>query len=343
MNSPATGSSSSPLHAPLVLLGLGILLVIVAIVRLFIGTSALGFPPGDLPRDVIVQIWQARLLRIEIAIVVGAALAVSGVALQTLLRNPLAEPYILGLSTGAAAGVMAQAFLFYSLNIAVGASHIGAVVGAALSMGIVFLASRRRGMIDPLGLLLTGVVLSTINGSLIMLFNYLVGPGGIRDNIAHWMMGYLDEDVGYTTLGLVAAVTAAGLAALLAAARSMDIATLSDAEAQSLGVHMARLRTLLFLVASVLAAGAVVLAGPVAFVGLICPHVVRLLLGPRHLPLLIGSALAGATLILIADIVSAGLYLTGRVGLLPIGIFTAMVGGPVFLWMLHPQLGRTND
>lgn len=304
--------------------------------RVMVGATTVGLPAGEAAG----LVWELRLHRVAMAATVGAALAVGGVALQTLLRNPLAEPYILGLSTGAAAGVMAQSLLFYYMGIALGASHIGALVGAMASMLIVYAASRRHGVLDPLGLLLTGVVLGTINGSIVMLLNYLAGPGGLRDNLMRWMMGYLNESTGETTLGLVAGVTLAGTVVLLMTHRAMDVATLSESEARSLGVPLAGLRTVLFVIASVLAAGAVVLAGPIAFVGLICPHLARLMLGPRHGPVLLASALLGASLIIAADMASAAIALSGRTGVMPIGIFTAMLGGPVFLWMLRPHLGR---
>jgi iron complex transport system permease protein len=333
-----------------------LLLVLVSGARLSVGFAGLGWPadgqamgvfghwlvgavvePGDWPMGL--RILQTRVHRLLLAGVVGVALALSGVALQALLRNPLAEPYILGLSTGAAAGMMGQRLLLYYLGLQFGASHTGALVGAAATMVIVFLAGRRRGVIDPLGLLLTGVVLSTINGALIMMFNYLIGPGGIRDDLTRWMMGFLNEGAAMSSVATVAGLTALGGGVLLAAARAMDVASLSDAEAISLGVRLQRLRAVQFCVASVLAAGAVVLAGPIAFVGLICPHLGRLLVGPRHGPLLISSALLGAALIIAGDTISALLHVQLGIGRMPIGVFTAMLGGPAFLWMLRPHLG----
>src|SRR5690606_2625660 len=157
----------------------------------------------------------------------GMALAVSGVGLQTLLRNPLAEPYILGLSSGAALGVMVQAIVRVELGLAMGANHSGAVAGALAPMAIVYLAGRRRGLIDPLGLLLTGVVLMTINGALVMLLNYWVGPGGIKENVSQWMMGYLSQSLTLMEIGIIAAVSVAGLGVLLSMARSMDVASFS--------------------------------------------------------------------------------------------------------------------
>lgn len=325
-------------HPVAALVVIALVLMMVLAGRLLIGSAAIGWPTGENARYVIDE----RVTKLILGLIVGAALSVSGVSLQSLLRNPLAEPYILGLSTGAGAGMMVQAYVLHLLtgSVAVGTNGGGALLGAAATMLIVFLAGRRRGVIDPLGLLLTGVVLSTICGALILMMNYLVGPGGIRDDIARWMMGNLDGGASATTIRIIAGLTAAGFVLLLMHGKAMDVASSSDAETMSLGVNLPRLRMVLFAVASLLAAGAVVLAGPIAFVGLVCPHIARLALGPSHGPLLIGSAMLGAALVITADTASAALNLWLGIGLMPIGIFTAIVGGPVFLWMLRPQLGR---
>ncbi|MCC7204071.1 MAG: iron ABC transporter permease [Phycisphaeraceae bacterium] len=290
-----------------------------------------------------VTLLDIRLTRVVGAATVGAALAASGVALQALLRNPLAEPYILGLSSGAAVGVIAQSLLAVAWGLSFGSNAWGALVGAGVSMAVVYAVGRRRGVIDPLGLLLAGVVLSTINGSLVMLLNYLIGPSGVRENLMYWMMGFLDETQSASTRNVVMLLTFGGVGLLAWLGRSMDVLTLSSAEAMSLGVPVARLRAVLFLMATALAAGAVLLAGPIAFVGLICPHVVRFALGPTHRALVVGSALAGATLIVLSDTASVLLDRALGTGLLPLGIFTAMLGGPVFLWMLRPQMGRGEE
>lgn len=327
-------ASSRPIWAILIALLIGVIAAVV--LRLLIGGA---------PEDP--ALWSdflnARLWRIRSCVILGVALAISGVALQVLLRNPLAEPFILGLSSGAGVGVMTQTLLAHLFAIALGPRHIGALVGALVSMLIVCAASRRRSLIDPLGLLLVGIVLSTINGAVIMLLNYMAGPGGVKENLAQWMMGYLSENIQSTSVWLVGGGTFGGLALLLYQARAMDVATFSDSEAQSLGVNLLGLRNMLFFVASVLAAGAMVLAGPIAFVGLISPHLARLLLGPGHRLLLIGSAMIGVILLLLADSVSAGIDRVFGLGIMPLGIFTAILGGPVFLWMLRPHLGRTND
>jgi len=319
----------------------GVLLAVIAL-RLYVGSSMTGYPDGPLWG----YYWAERWHRLWLGLIVGAALAIGGVALQALLRNALAEPFILGLSTGAGAGIMVQWLIVHELAEAAGRvaqlppSHTGALGGAAASMAVVYLASRRRGGLDPLSLLLTGVVLSTINGALIMVFYYLAGPGGVKEDLSRWMMGFLDTGHGSATIVGVGTVTALGLFVLLGHGRAMDAATLSDDEAQSVGVNLPRLRGVLFIAASALAAGAVVLAGPIAFVGLICPHVARLLLGPSHTTLLIASAMLGAALVIAADTAAAFLAQTTGIGVMPIGIFTALIGGPTFLWMLRSPAAR---
>jgi len=305
-------------------------LVGACLLRLLVG-SQWGWPDS--------YVLSLRWVRLELALIAGVALATSGVGLQALLRNPLAEPFILGLSSGAAVGVIFQLYLRKVVELPVGPTQYGAMLGAMATMGVVYLAGRRRGVIDPLGLLLVGVILSTINAAIIMFISYFsMGEAGIREDLFRWMMGYLNEGVGLATLRWVGVVTAAGLLLLVWLGRQMDAASFSDTEAHSLGVNLRFLRTALFIVSSVLAAGAVVLAGPLAFVGLICPHLARLLLGPGHRALLIGSAMLGGVLVIGSDVAAVALDM-GQ-GLMPIGIFTAIIGGPVFLLMLRSRMGR---
>ncbi len=306
-------------------------LCVVMVGRLFFGSATFGWPSAT--------IFEVRLTRLYIGCIVGVALSCSGVGLQALLRNPLAEPFILGLSTGAGVGVMAQKLLERHLEGPIGPSYLGALIGAGASLMVVYVVSRRRGLIDPIWLLLTGVVISTINGAIIMFLNFVPGSAGLREDVAAWMMGFISDDRDQVTIWLVGAVTAVGFVTMLIRSRAMDVATFSDAEAESLGVHLGRLRATLLLTASMLAAGAVVLAGPIAFVGLICPHVARMLLGPGHGPLVIGAALCGAMLVTLADAASMALHLSFNWGLMPLGIFTAILGGIFFLWMLRPRGG----
>lgn len=281
--------------------------------------------------------FELRLKAVVMAVVVGVALSGSGVALQALLRNPLAEPFILGLSSGAALGVVTQKLLVIEFGFPLRSTYEAAMVGALLSMAVLYMGARRRHVIDPLALLLTGVVLAMINGSLAVIVRHFL-PLGEQYSVSRWMLGYMAEWLPPVVIAVVAAVVGLGMGLLMWQSRAMDVATFPDAEAESLGVNLRLLRGLLFVVSSVMAAGAVVLAGPLAFVGLVCPHLARMAFGPSHRLLLPAAGAVGAVLLLVADGVSRPLDI-GH-GWMPLGVFTTLIGGPVFLWMLRRQMGR---
>ncbi|MEX2214961.1 MAG: iron ABC transporter permease [Phycisphaeraceae bacterium] len=289
-----------------------------------------------------------RMMRLIVGIVAGVALATSGVALQGLLRNPLAEPFILGLSSGAALGFLGQQMLSKWLGHTLGQMYVGATLGAVASLWIVYLTGRRRGVIDPLGMLLTGVVLTAVNGAIIMIL-YQFNTVGDMAQLAGWMQGYIEESAGSIELIVITIATFAGLSLLIVKASAMDVAMFSDSEAISLGVNLPRLKGMLFVTAAVLAAGGVVLTGPVAFVGLVCPHIARLMFGPRNRMLLIASALLGAILIVSADTLAAWMQADQcpipwlRKKSFPIGVFAALLGAPVFLSLLRRKMGRGEE
>jgi len=322
-----------------VLLVLLVLLCIVSVLRLVTGET-FGWPGSN-------EVLSLRIDRLLIGLTVGAGLAVAGALLQGLLRNPLASPYILGVSSGAALGVMVG-WMGWLAVIGPVDDHLAALGGAAVTLVIVLLLAQKRGRLDPLGLLLVGVIVNAINGAAIMFINYL-SPHGLRGNMALWLLGYFNEDVasevlytfggtGLTTLHLAAGATGLCIIAAVAMGRGLDVASFADDEAHAMGVNLALLRLVMFALAGVMTAAAVVLAGPIGFVGLICPHIVRLAAGPHHRTLLIGSALAGAGLIVGADV--AVKQLDVGQGMMPIGVLTALIGGPVFVILLRPQLGR---
>ena len=319
-----------------VLIGLAVLLVAAVIGRLLVGYDH-GWPGLDASGREVLEI---RAQRGAMALIVGAALSVAGALLQALLRNPLASPYLLGVSSGAAVGVMVSRMLLY-FGVASAWTAISTPVAAALgalgSLVVVYLLAQKRGWVDPLGLILVGVIVNAINGAAVMFINYLA-PRGMRGDIALWMMGFLNSNTDWGTIGGIAAITIAIIVLVTIKGRALDVATFSDAEAASMGVNLPRLRLVVFALAGLLTAGTVLLAGPIGFVGLICPHAVRLAIGPRHQPLLVGSALAGAALMLGADVLVQ--VVAPRHGQMPIGAIMALIGGPVFLLMLRPQLGR---
>jgi iron complex transport system permease protein len=279
-----------------------------------------------------------RQERVLIGVIVGAALAVSGVLLQCLLRNPLASPDLLGLASGAGLGVTLAAYAAYRAGgyIAPPAANVPAALIASLAaLGLVYLLSQRRGLIDPISLILIGVIVAIICSAVTVFVQQLLPDKGL--SVSRWLLGALRDDAAWTEL---VAVGAATLCAVLVAVRlgpAMDAASLGDDEARSLGVPLGALRAFLFVASGILTAGAVVLAGPIGFVGLVCPHLIRLGAGPAHRTLVVGSALAGAALVVGADALVRSIDLgTGR---LPIGVLTSILGGPLFIVMLRRQRG----
>jgi iron complex transport system permease protein len=272
-----------------------------------------------------------------VGVVVGASLSTAGVLLQALLRNPLASPFILGISSGAGLGVMAALYFAHETGraLAVGPS-IPATAGALATLGIVYALARRRGWLDPVSLVLIGVVMSTICAAGIMFFQHLVTTGLLGD-FTRWLMGSIPEGAPARTLLGSGAVAVIGVAVAALMGRAMDAATLGDDEARSVGLKLRPLRVAMFVLAGVLTAMTVALAGPIGFVGLIAPHLGRLVLGPKHTPLVIGAALIGIVLVVGADVVRQAIDLGG--GRMPIGIFTALIGGPVFIWLLRTGRG----
>lgn len=281
---------------------------------------------------------QFRLTALAVATIVGASLATAGVMLQALLRNPLASPFILGISSGAGLGVMAAAYLEHRLQWTLpGGYALPATAGGLLALVVVYALGRRREGLDPVSLVLIGVVVSTIAAAGIMFFQHLV-DAGLRSDFTRWLMGTIPESTSGTALVWMGAIAAAGIVTATLLGRAMDAATLGDEEARSVGLAVGRLRLAMFVLAGVLTALTVAVAGPIGFVGLIAPHAARLLLGPQHRPLVIGAALAGAIIIVGADVARQAIDVGG--GRMPIGVFTACLGGPAFLWLLRSGRGQ---
>lgn len=280
------------------------------------------------------EILALRAMSVLSAATVGVALGLSGLALQTLLRNPLASPFVLGISSGAGFGVsvlLVAGYLFGSA-IAFPGEAVGAVLGSALALAIVSRFGRTGEGHDPTTLVLAGVIMAAIFGAGTTLCEQLV-PFGLRGDLTSWMAGRLPEIPDARELGAVGALTALALLMLLSSARALDVSMLSDDEARSSGVHLAALRGRLFWIGGILAGIAVAYAGPIGFVGLVAPHLARRLVGPHHRSLVPAAALAGAALLVAADAVRQVLDVgTGR---LPVGVLTALAGGPVFLWLLR--------
>ena len=280
-----------------------------------------------------------RVLRVITGATVGAGLAAAGVFLQSLLRNPLASPDILGLSAGSGLGIMVAAYIAFRAGHGIsGAESLGisnavaSTIGALVAISIVYLLSQRRGVLDPTSLVLVGVVVAVMCGAGTMLVRQLLPDQGLASG--RLLLGSV-RDVTPRELYIL---TPACLLTILAGAvwsRAMDAASLSDDETRTLGVPLARLRAVLFIAAAVLTADSVLLAGPVGFVGLIAPHMARLLVGPRHAPLILASCLCGALVVVSCDALVRAIDLGS--GQFPIGVLTALAGGPVLISLLRRQ------
>jgi iron complex transport system permease protein len=271
------------------------------------------------------------------AVIAGVALSVSGLLLQALLRNPLASPYILGVSSGAGLGVMGAFYAAYATGAGdpgVAGSAVPAAAGGLITLGVVYALSQRRGWLDPVSLILIGVVMSTICAAGIMFLQHLV-PTGLRGEFTTWLMGYIPEDTPTGSITLAGAATLFGLGLAFSMGRALDIVSLGDDEVRGVGLSLGPTRLLLFTLAGVLAAIAVTLVGPIGFVGLIAPHAARLVLGPAHRALVPGAALCGVILLVGADAARQAIDLGA--GRMPPGVFTALIGGPLFIWVLLSQ------
>ncbi|GMV26538.1 MAG: hypothetical protein AMXMBFR58_25690 [Phycisphaerae bacterium] len=322
-----------PLILPLCVL----LLIAAVLCRLGVGgpAQASAPPPGTMPffKSPIIEL---RAQRAIAGAVVGAAAALSGVMLQCLFRNPLASPDLLGMASGAGLGVMVSAFVGYQTSgviteVGLAATGPPALVGALGALALTYAFSQRRGIIDPPSLLLVGVIVGVLSASLTQFVQYLLPDRGV--SAGRWLLGAINDDVTWTqstSLGLVV-IAAAIITARLAPA--MDAASLTDDEARSLGIHLSAVRAWLFVGSGMLAAASVVLAGPIAFVGLLCPHLVRIVAGPTHRTLIPAAAIVGGALVVGADTLVKIVELPA--GRLPISVLTSLLGGPLLIVLLR--------
>ena len=269
-----------------------------------------------------------RLPRAVLALLVGAGLGMAGAALQGALRNALAEPYLLGVSGGAAVGAVTA--------VALGASGpfilpLASFAGAALAIAVALLVARASGgRADPRVLLMAGVIVGAFANAAIMVLLANAPPNAVR-NALWWMMGSV-SDAAWLTVGWLAAYVALGAALLLWLARDIDVLSLGEESAAALGVDAARSSRSIFLIAALLSAATVAAAGLVGFVGLVVPHLVRSFGVRRHRSLILGAALVGAGLVVAADLVAR---LARPPAELPLGAVTALLGVPFFLLQLR--------
>lgn len=276
-------------------------------------------------------VWNLRLPRVLLGAVVGASLAMAGAALQALTRNPLADPFLFGVSSGAALAAVAS--LTGVLGPLAGLSlPAAAFVGALATTVVVFALAADHGRLDVLRLVLSGVAVAQVCSALTTLLLLRVsGRDGAVTSVLAWLAGSLAQA---TWGGLVAplAATVIGAAALLAVASSLNAVALGDDTALAVGVDVGRLRVVVFVITSLLVGVVVARSGAIGFVGLMVPHAARRFVGTDHTKLLPWAAYGGAVLMVIVDLVGRVVIAPNEV---PVGVMTALIGGPFFIWILR--------
>ncbi|MEU3397175.1 FecCD family ABC transporter permease [Streptomyces filamentosus] len=286
-------------------------------------------PAGDVTTYQI--IWEIRTPRVLLAALVGAGLSAIGVAIQAMVRNALADPFVLGVSSGASAGAVAVTVTGGLAALGVYAVSAGAFVGALAASILVYAASSSRGSLSPLRLVLTGVAVSLGLQAVMSLLIYFAPDSEATSMVLYWTMGSFGA-ANWGALPVVSAVVLLGLVLLYRYGRALDVLALGDETAASLGVGPDRHRKALLVLVSLVTGVMVAVSGAIAFVGLVMPHVVRMVVGATHARVLAVAPLAGAIFMVWVDLVSRTLVAPRE---LPLGVITALVGVPVFVLLMR--------
>lgn len=290
-------------------------------------------------------LFEARLPRILLSAIIGGVLALAGAIFQSLLRNPLATPYILGVSSGSTFGVVLYIAYAGEINRWFGMELFGTItllgipmtfvvgfLGAFTAISFVYILSRTRGRLSTSTLLLAGVTVNFFFAAMILLVQYISDPAQSY-RIIRWMMGGVDVDKTSFMLFItrVAPFILIGFVIAFSQARNLNLLSVNPDTARMLGVNVNRSRHLLFFTASLLTGSAVSLCGPIGFIGLIIPHILRLLIGSDNRLLLPASVLLGGAFLVICDTIARSIIPPDQI---PVGVITATCGGPFFIWLL---------
>ena len=269
-----------------------------------------------------------------LAIVVGAALGCSGALLQGVFANPLAEPGVIGVSSGAAVGA-ATVIVLGGAFVATWSVAAAAFAAGLITTLLVYVLARSEGRTEVVTLVLTGVAINAFAGGLIAFLIFVAEPNA-RDQVVFWQLGSLNGAT-WNAVAVVAPMALLGILGAQTIASKLDLLALGEGPARHLGVDVERLRQFAIVLVAILAASAVAFTGIILFVGLIVPHLMRMIVGPAHRILLPASALAGAIVLLLADLGARTLVPNAD---LPLGMLTALVGGPFFFWLLRRTRAR---
>lgn len=284
--------------------------------------------PQDSTADAIV--WQIRLPRVLLAAVVGAALTTTGAVVQVLVRNSLADPYLLGVSSGASIGATAVLLMGALSGLGLWAISGGAVLGALAAMLLVFVLAQRNGQLAPTHLLLCGVVLSAMFAAVTSFLLFRGNPQATQ-TVLFWLLGSFGS-ANWEQLPIPAAAIALAMLLLFGQTRGLNALAAGHDVAASVGVDVPRLRRRLFLVTSVIAGVAVAVSGVIGFVGLVVPHIVRLVVGSDHRRLLPVGALFGASFTVAGDVLARTIVAPQE---MPMGVITAFIGAPTLIVLIR--------
>ena len=343
---PETASSNAP--APRVgLAAIGLAAMLVASALIAIGAGPASIAPADtagylwaaltggtIPADEVSRyqiIWQIRTPRVLLAALVGAGLGAMGVAVQAMVRNALAEPYLLGVSAGAATGAVSVGVWGCLGALGIYAVSTGAFIGGLIACAVVYLAAARASILSPLRLVLVGVAMSFAFQAATSVIVYFAPDAEAASTVLFWTMGGFGA-ASWATLPVVAIAVAAGIAILAARAGRLDVLSLGDEAAAGLGVDTGRELRRLLLLTSVVTGAMVAVSGAIGFVGLVVPHLIRIWVGASHARVLAVAPLAGALLMVWIDLASRTLVAPREI---PVGAVTALIGVPVFVYMLR--------
>jgi iron complex transport system permease protein len=304
-----------------------VLLGAAVLTALSVGSESLSFfELTDQQRAILFDI---RMPRVFLGACVGASLAAAGAGLQALLRNPLAEPYLLGVSNGAALGTMLGFVIFGQYAFA---RPVLAFAGAGLASAVVFQMARTRSGMNVERLVLSGVIVTTFLSSVIVLLTSLLDAARLR-SFTFWLLGDLSQAT-YQGFYLTLAAAVLGTAAITSQARALNLMMVGERDASDFGVEVSRVRLIVFAAASGLVGTAVAASGSVGYVGLIVPHLLRLAIGSDNRMIVPLSAIAGAVFVVLADTV-ARTAISPRE--LPVGAITALIGAPMFIYLLRKK------
>lgn len=282
--------------------------------------------PSPLSAEHTAIVFDVRLPRLALALVVGASLSVAGSAFQALLRNPLAEPYILGVSSGAALGAVLSAVIFAAASTG---RTMSAFVGALATIAVVYAIGEGREGAPTERLILAGVIVNAFLSSAIIFLMTLTSESGLR-GIYSWLIG--DLSGSSEALWPIALIALGGSTAIFLCARSLNLLMLGERDARALGVQTRAVKVVVYVAASMITAASVAVSGMIGFVGLVIPHAVRLVVGSDNRLVVPASALVGAAFLALGDTLSRTLFAPREIH---IGVVTALIGAPVFVYLLR--------